>query len=245
VLQRDPVAVRCGHPGRLMVQARARHGPPHVKRAREDPAAGRLEVRDPPRRCWTGRCATTPRPAGRLAVVPASPWGRRRTWPWPRPGWRSLSESRGMDRAYGYDAGTPGGVITNGAAVLGLQQRPASQVMGGRCPLQALRRLDAFDVGVDETDPDRFVDTVCALAPTFGGSASRTSGPECFAIETECQRRVDAPRRPARRGHRGGRGPPQPRGTVAALEDAGRVLGRVAPGDACGTSCPSASAGRT
>ena len=54
--------------------------------------------------------------------------------------------------------------------------------------------IDAFDLEVDETDPDRFVDIVCAVAPTFGGvNLEDIRSPECFYIEEQCQRRLSIP----------------------------------------------------
>jgi malate dehydrogenase (oxaloacetate-decarboxylating)(NADP+) len=54
--------------------------------------------------------------------------------------------------------------------------------------------LDAFDIEVDECDPQRFVDVVCAIAATFGGiNLEDVRAPDCFFIEEECKRRCDIP----------------------------------------------------
>jgi malate dehydrogenase (oxaloacetate-decarboxylating)(NADP+) len=90
------------------------------------------------------------------------------------------------------------GVITNGTAVLGLGNIGAlasKPVMEGKAVLfKRFADLDAFDVEIDEQDPERFVDIVCALAPTFGGiNLEDIRAPDCFFIEEECKRRCDIP----------------------------------------------------
>jgi len=90
------------------------------------------------------------------------------------------------------------GVVTNGTAVLGLGNigaLAAKPVMEGKAILfKRFADIDAFDVEIDEIDPDRFIGIVCALAPTFGGiNLEDIRSPECFYIEQECQRRMDIP----------------------------------------------------
>jgi len=90
------------------------------------------------------------------------------------------------------------GVISNGTAVLGLGgigAAAAKPVMEGKAVLfKRFADLDAFDLEIDETDPQRFVDIVCSLAPTFGGiNLEDIRAPECFFIEQECQRRLAIP----------------------------------------------------
>ena len=90
------------------------------------------------------------------------------------------------------------GVVTNGTAVLGLGDIGAlasKPVMEGKAVLfKRFADIDAFDVEVDERDPERFVDIVCAIAPTFGGiNLEDIRAPECFFIEAECKRRCDIP----------------------------------------------------
>jgi len=102
-------------------------------------------------------------------------------------------------RAFDYTSrGHLVGVITNGTAVLGLGNIGAlasKPVMEGKAVLfKRFADLDAFDVEVDETDPERFVEIVCALAPTFGGiNLEDIRAPDCFFIEAECARRCDIP----------------------------------------------------
>jgi malate dehydrogenase (oxaloacetate-decarboxylating)(NADP+) len=102
-------------------------------------------------------------------------------------------------RAYDFTSrGHLVGVITNGSAVLGLGNIGAlasKPVMEGKAVLfKRFADLDAFDVEVDEQDPERFVEIVCALAPTFGGiNLEDIRAPDCFLIEEECKRRCDIP----------------------------------------------------
>jgi malate dehydrogenase (oxaloacetate-decarboxylating)(NADP+) len=105
------------------------------------------------------------------------------------------------DKQRAYDYTTKGqliGVITNGTAVLGLGDigpLAAKPVMEGKAVLfKRFADLDAFDIEVDERDPERLIDIVCSLAPTFGGiNLEDIKSPECFRIESECQRRLDIP----------------------------------------------------
>ena len=100
-----------------------------------------------------------------------------------------------------YDYTTKGqlvGVISNGTAVLGLGDIGAlasKPVMEGKAILfKRFADIDAFDLEVDETDPDRLIDIVCAVAPTFGGiNLEDIRSPECFYIEEQCQRRLSIP----------------------------------------------------
>jgi len=90
------------------------------------------------------------------------------------------------------------GVVTNGTAVLGLGDigpLAAKPVMEGKAVLfKRFADVDAFDIEIAETDPDKLIDIVCALAPTFGGiNLEDIRAPECFRIEQECQARLDIP----------------------------------------------------
>lgn len=102
-------------------------------------------------------------------------------------------------RAYEYTAkGQLVGVITNGTAVLGLGNigaLAAKPVMEGKAILfKKFADIDAFDVEVNETDPDRFIEIVVSLAPTFGAiNLEDIRSPDCFYIEQECNRRLDIP----------------------------------------------------
>lgn len=99
--------------------------------------------------------------------------------------------------AYEYtNKGNMVAVVSNGTAILGLGNLGAlasKPVMEGKAVLfKRFADLDAFDIEVDETDPQRFVDIVCAIAPTFGGiNLEDIRAPECFFIEEECKRRCE------------------------------------------------------
>ncbi len=90
------------------------------------------------------------------------------------------------------------GVITNGTAVLGLGDigpLAAKPVMEGKAVLfKKYADIDVFDLEIDEKDPQRFVDTVAALAPTFGGiNLEDIAAPACFEIEEALKARLDIP----------------------------------------------------
>jgi malate dehydrogenase (oxaloacetate-decarboxylating)(NADP+) len=89
-------------------------------------------------------------------------------------------------------------VITNGTAVLGLGPigpYAAKPVMEGKAALfKAFAGIDVFDLELDETDPDKFVAAVAALAPSFGGiNLEDIKAPECFEIERKLVERLDIP----------------------------------------------------
>ncbi|GAC1394339.1 MAG: NADP-dependent malic enzyme [Polyangiales bacterium] len=89
-------------------------------------------------------------------------------------------------------------VITNGTAVLGLGDigpRAAKPVMEGKGILfKKFADIDVFDLEVDESDPDRFVEVVAALEPTFGGiNLEDIKAPECFVIEEKLKARMKIP----------------------------------------------------
>lgn len=90
------------------------------------------------------------------------------------------------------------GVITNGTAVLGLGNigaLAAKPVMEGKAVLfKKFADIDAFDLELDETDPERFVDAVATLEPTFGAiNLEDIKAPECFQIESALRERLDIP----------------------------------------------------
>lgn len=89
-------------------------------------------------------------------------------------------------------------VISNGTAVLGLGNIGAlasKPVMEGKCCLfKKFANIDSIDIEVDETDIDRFVDTVAALEPSFGGiNLEDIKAPECFEIEQRLKERMNIP----------------------------------------------------
>jgi malate dehydrogenase (oxaloacetate-decarboxylating)(NADP+) len=101
--------------------------------------------------------------------------------------------------AYDYTAkGNLIAVISNGTAVLGLGNIGAvagKPVMEGKgCLFKKFAGIDVFDIEVDETDPDKLVEIVAALEPTFGGiNLEDIKAPECFYIEQALRRRMKIP----------------------------------------------------
>ena len=89
-------------------------------------------------------------------------------------------------------------VITNGTAVLGLGDigpLAAKPVMEGKGVLfQKFAGIDVFDIEVAERDPDRLVDIIAALEPTFGGiNLEDIKAPECFIVERKLRERMGIP----------------------------------------------------
>ena len=89
-------------------------------------------------------------------------------------------------------------VITNGTAVLGLGNigpLAGKPVMEGKGVLfQKFAGIDVFDLEVDETDPDKLVDIIAALEPTFGGiNLEDIKAPECFEVERKLRERMKIP----------------------------------------------------
>jgi malate dehydrogenase (oxaloacetate-decarboxylating)(NADP+) len=208
VLQQDPAAVKVmATLGRLMVERLQIRDRELLRQAgRDDPAsAAQIEEFTALRKAmladWSLRYHAIGLP-GKLAVLPSKPVGTAADLAVaysPGVAEPCLEIARHPERAYDYTTrGHLVGVITNGTAVLGLGHIGAlasKPVMEGKAVLfKRFADLDAFDVEVEETDPARFVDIVCALAPTFGGiNLEDVRAPECFAIERDCQRRLDIP----------------------------------------------------
>jgi malate dehydrogenase (oxaloacetate-decarboxylating)(NADP+) len=101
--------------------------------------------------------------------------------------------------AYRYTAkGNLVAVISNGTAILGLGNRGAlasKPVMEGKGVLfKRFADIDVFDIEVDSTDPDEFINIVRAIAPTFGGiNLEDIKAPECFYIEEKLKQMLDIP----------------------------------------------------
>ena len=89
-------------------------------------------------------------------------------------------------------------VITNGTAVLGLGDigpLAGKPVMEGKGVLfQKFAGIDVFDIEIDERDPDKLVDIIAALEPTFGGiNLEDIKAPECFIVERKLRERMNIP----------------------------------------------------
>jgi malate dehydrogenase (oxaloacetate-decarboxylating)(NADP+) len=89
-------------------------------------------------------------------------------------------------------------VITNGTAVLGLGAigpLAAKPVMEGKAVLfKKFAGIDCFDIEIDERDPDKLVDIIASLEPTFGGiNLEDIKAPECFVVERKLRARMKIP----------------------------------------------------
>ncbi|HSD61387.1 MAG TPA: NADP-dependent malic enzyme [Burkholderiales bacterium] len=89
-------------------------------------------------------------------------------------------------------------VVTNGTAVLGLGPigpMAAKPVMEGKAVLfKKFAGIDVFDIEIEERDPDRLVDIVAALEPTFGAiNLEDIKAPECFTVERKLRERMNIP----------------------------------------------------
>ena len=141
-------------------------------------------------------------PAGKLAVVATKPLATQRDL--------SLAYSPGVAAACEAIAADPReaarvtsrgnlvGVVTNGTAVLGLGAIGAlasKPVMEGKAVLfKKFAGIDAFDIELDELDPDRLVAIVAALEPTFGAiNLEDIKAPECFEVEERLRKRMRIP----------------------------------------------------
>ena len=90
------------------------------------------------------------------------------------------------------------GVISNGTAVLGLGNigpLAAKPVMEGKAVLfKKFAGINVFDIEVDELDPERLIDIVASLEPTFGGiNLEDIKAPECFVVERALRERLNIP----------------------------------------------------
>ncbi len=110
-----------------------------------------------------------------------------------------LEIARDPETVYDYTAkGNLVAVISNGTAVLGLGDigpLASKPVMEGKGVLfKRFADIDVFDIEVDARDPQAFIDTVAAIAPTFGGiNLEDVKAPECFVIEEELKKRLKIP----------------------------------------------------
>ncbi|KPU84851.1 malate dehydrogenase [Marinosulfonomonas sp. PRT-SC04] len=89
-------------------------------------------------------------------------------------------------------------VVTNGTAVLGLGNigpLASKPVMEGKAVLfKKFANIDCFDIELNETDPEKLADIVCALEPTFGAiNLEDIKAPDCFIVEKICRERMNIP----------------------------------------------------
>ena len=110
-----------------------------------------------------------------------------------------LEIEKDPSKAYDYTAkGNLVAVISNGTAVLGLGDigpEAGKPVMEGKGLLfKIFAGIDVFDIEVNEKDPEKFIQTVKAIAPTFGGiNLEDIKAPECFEIERRLKEELDIP----------------------------------------------------
>ena len=139
---------------------------------------------------------------GKLSLAPTKPMATQRDL--------SLAYSPGVavpvkaiaeneDLAYDYTSkGNMVAVVSNGTAILGLGNLGAmasKPVMEGKAVLfKRFADIDAFDIEVDYTDPDKFVECVAGFGNTFGGiNLEDIKSPECFDIERRLREMLDIP----------------------------------------------------
>ncbi|WP_185872415.1 NADP-dependent malic enzyme [Blattabacterium cuenoti] len=107
--------------------------------------------------------------------------------------------ARSSQEVYKYTSkGNLVAVITNGSAVLGLGDIGAlasKPVMEGKALLfKIFSGIDVFDIEIDESDPEKFIETVKAIAPTFGGiNLEDIKAPEAFEIERRLKKELNIP----------------------------------------------------
>ena len=90
------------------------------------------------------------------------------------------------------------GVVSNGTAVLGLGNigpLASKPVMEGKAVLfKQFANIDVFDIEVNQSDPEKLVDVIASLEPTFGAiNLEDIKAPECFYVEKELQKRLSIP----------------------------------------------------
>ncbi|MDM8158761.1 NADP-dependent malic enzyme [Labilibaculum sp. K2S] len=139
---------------------------------------------------------------GKIEVIPTKPYRTQRDLALaysPGVAEPCLEIEKDPENAYKYTAkGNLVAVISNGTAVLGLGNIGAlagKPVMEGKGLLfKIFADIDVFDIEVDSTDVDKFVETVKAIAPTFGGiNLEDIKAPECFEIEQRLKDELDIP----------------------------------------------------
>ncbi len=140
--------------------------------------------------------------AGKIEVNPTKPYSTQRDLSLaytPGVAEPCLEIEKKPETAYEYTAkGNLVAVISNGTAVLGLGDIGAlagKPVMEGKGLLfKIFAGIDVFDIEVNEKDPERFIQAVKAIAPTFGGiNLEDIKAPECFEIETRLKNELDIP----------------------------------------------------
>ena len=139
---------------------------------------------------------------GKIEVVPTKPYSTQHDLALaysPGVAEPCLEIQKNPETAYDYTAkGNLVAVISNGTAVLGLGDigtLAGKPVMEGKGLLfKIFAGIDVFDIEVDEKDPEKFIQIVKAIAPTFGGiNLEDIKSPECFEIEDRLKAELDIP----------------------------------------------------
>ncbi|MGN7726496.1 NADP-dependent malic enzyme [Luteimonas sp. 22616] len=141
-------------------------------------------------------------PAGKIKVTATKPMVTQRELALAySPGVAYACEEIAANPAAAYDYTARGNlvaVISNGTAVLGLGDigpLAGKPVMEGKGVLfQKFAGIDVFDIEVDERDPDKLVEIIASLEPTFGGiNLEDIKAPECFIVERKLRERMKIP----------------------------------------------------
>ncbi len=141
-------------------------------------------------------------PAGKLAVIPTKPLATQRDLALAyTPGVGAVCDAIRENPASAAELTSRAnlvGVITNGTAVLGLGAigpLAAKPVMEGKAVLfKTFAGIDVFDIEIEERDPDKLVEIIAALEPTFGGiNLEDIKAPECFVVEKKLKERMKIP----------------------------------------------------
>jgi malate dehydrogenase (oxaloacetate-decarboxylating)(NADP+) len=141
-------------------------------------------------------------PAGKISIAPTKKLTNQRDLSLAyTPGVAAVCDAIVADPAEARNLTARGnliGVVTNGTAVLGLGAigpLAGKPVMEGKAVLfRKFAGIDCFDIEIDERDPDKLVDIICALEPTFGGiNLEDIKAPECFIVEKKCRERMRIP----------------------------------------------------
>lgn len=139
---------------------------------------------------------------GKIEVLPTKPYNNQKYLSLaysPGVAYPCLEIEKDNDLAYKYtDKGNIVAVISNGTAVLGLGDIGAiagKPVMEGKALLfKIFAGLDSFDIEINEKDPNKVVEIVKAISPTFGGiNLEDIKAPECFTIESRLKEECDIP----------------------------------------------------
>src|SRR5712664_3142765 len=142
------------------------------------------------------------KPAGKISVLPTKQLTNQRDLGLAyTPGVAAACEEIVRDPAQAFDMTSRANliaVVTNGTAVLGLGAigpLAAKPVMEGKAVLfKKFAGIDCFDIELDERDPDKLVDIIAALEPTFGAiNLEDIKAPECFYIERKLRTRMKIP----------------------------------------------------